>query len=57
LQPRPQGAFIWERSAEGVLLEKAVGFAESGFTGFLLGVLNTFVLPRNLGIVTGPSGA
>ncbi|MBV9125846.1 MAG: Uma2 family endonuclease [Planctomycetes bacterium] len=41
---------------EGVLVEKAVGFIESGLAGFLLGVLNAFVLPRNLGIVTGEAG-
>src|SRR5262249_38646913 len=38
---------------EGVLLEKAVGFIQSGLAGFLLGLLNAFVVPRNLGIVTG----
>lgn len=41
---------------EGVLLEKAVGFIQSGLAGFLLGVLNAFVIPRNLGIVTGADG-
>ena len=41
---------------EGVLLEKAVGFTESGLAGFLLGLLNAFVVPRNLGVVTGPDG-
>jgi Uma2 family endonuclease len=42
---------------EGVLLEKAVGYAESQLAVFLGGLLNAFVLPRNLGIVTGPDGA
>jgi Uma2 family endonuclease len=41
---------------EGVLLEKAVGFTESRLAIFLGGLLNAFVLPRNLGIVTGPDG-
>jgi Uma2 family endonuclease len=41
---------------EGVLLEKTVGFIESGLAGFLLGVLNAFVLPRNLGVITGEAG-
>jgi Uma2 family endonuclease len=41
---------------EGVLLEKTVGFIESGLAGFLIGVLNAFVLPRNLGVVTGEAG-
>src|ERR1700730_11723059 len=41
---------------EGVLLEKAVGFIQSGLAGFLIGVLNAFVLPRNLGVVTGEAG-
>jgi Uma2 family endonuclease len=41
---------------EGVLLEKAVGYRESGLAVFLGGLLNTFVIPRNLGVVTGPDG-
>src|SRR5579884_2705577 len=41
---------------EGVLLEKAVGYNESGLAMFLGGLLNAFVIPRNLGIVTGPDG-
>jgi Uma2 family endonuclease len=41
---------------EGVLVEKAVGFIQSGLAGFLLGLLNAFVVPRNLGIVTGADG-
>jgi Uma2 family endonuclease len=40
----------------GVLVEKAVGFIESQLTIFLGMLLNTFVLSRNLGIVTGPDG-
>ncbi|MBV9123438.1 MAG: Uma2 family endonuclease [Planctomycetes bacterium] len=41
---------------EGVLLEKAVGYNESCLAVFLAGLLNAFVIPRNLGIVTGPDG-
>lgn len=41
---------------EGVLLEKAVGYNESSLAVFLAGLLNAFVIPRNLGIVTGPDG-
>jgi Uma2 family endonuclease len=41
---------------EGVLLEKPVGYNESSLAGFLLGLLNAFVIPRNLGIVTGADG-
>jgi Uma2 family endonuclease len=41
---------------EGVLLEKAVGYTESRLAMFLGGLLNVFVLPRNLGVVTGPDG-
>ena len=38
------------------LLEKAVGYSESRLAEFLAGLLNAFVIPRNLGIVTGPDG-
>jgi Uma2 family endonuclease len=41
---------------EGVLLAKAVGYAESQLAIFLAGLLNDFVIPRNLGIVTGTDG-
>jgi len=41
---------------EGVLLEKTVGLTESRLAVFLGGLLNTFVLPRNLGVVTGADG-
>src|SRR5437763_15432401 len=36
----------------GVLLEKAMGFNESEMAVFLAGLLNGFVIPRNLGMVT-----
>jgi Uma2 family endonuclease len=41
---------------EGVLLEKAMGFSESGIAVLLGGLLSAFVIPRNLGLVTGPDG-
>lgn len=41
---------------EGVLLEKTMGMTESSLAGYLLGLLNLFVIPRNLGKVTGPDG-
>lgn len=41
---------------EGVLLEKAMGYNESSLAVFLAGLLNAFVIPRNLGLVTGPDG-
>lgn len=41
---------------EGVLVEKTVGYSESDLAIFLGGLLNGFVLPRNLGLVTGPDG-
>lgn len=41
---------------DGVLLEKTVGLNESRLAMFLGGLLNAFVLRRNLGFVTGPDG-
>jgi Uma2 family endonuclease len=41
---------------EGVLLEKVMGFNESQLGAFLAGLLNAFVIPRNLGMVTGADG-
>lgn len=41
---------------DGVLVEKALGWNESILGGFLLGLLNAFVVPRNLGLVSGPDG-
>jgi Uma2 family endonuclease len=41
---------------EGVLLEKAAGYRESSLAVFLGGLLNAFVISRNLGIVTGADG-
>jgi Uma2 family endonuclease len=41
---------------DGVLVEKAMGYNESRLALFLGGLLNVFVIPRNLGLVTGPDG-
>jgi Uma2 family endonuclease len=41
---------------EGVLLEKVMGLIESALAGLLIEVLGAFVVPRNLGIVTGADG-
>lgn len=41
---------------EGVLLEKAMGFVQSALACFMIEILRAFVIPRNLGIVTGPDG-
>jgi Uma2 family endonuclease len=42
---------------DGVLVEKAVGATESRLAIFLAGLLNGFVIPRNVGFVLGPDGA
>src|SRR5881227_2325598 len=41
---------------DGVLVEKATGFRKSILAGALSALLRAFVIPRNLGIVTGPGG-
>jgi Uma2 family endonuclease len=41
---------------EGVLLEKTMGMRESRLAMYLGGLLDAFVLPRNLGIVAGADG-
>ncbi len=41
---------------DGTLVEKAVGFHESLLAGALIEILRRFVVPRNLGVVTGPDG-
>jgi Uma2 family endonuclease len=41
---------------DGVLVEKAVGFAESLLASYLIVLLDAFVRPRNLGLVTAPNG-
>jgi Uma2 family endonuclease len=67
-QPRPGKATVQDvidlrekhgllcELVDGVLLEKAVGYTESRLAGYLLFLLNAFVIPRNLGIVTGADG-
>jgi Uma2 family endonuclease len=42
---------------DGVLLEKIVGLRESRLAVWIAGILNLFVIPHNLGFVTGPDGA
>lgn len=41
---------------DGTLVEKAVGYRESQLALILAGLLNGFVIPRNVGIVTGADG-
>jgi Uma2 family endonuclease len=41
---------------EGTLVEKAVGYTESALAGAIITYLRLFVVPRNLGLVTGESG-
>lgn len=41
---------------EGVLVEKTMGMIESILAVYLAGLVNVFVIPRNLGKVCGPDG-
>ncbi len=41
---------------EGTLVERAMGFRESALAGVLIALLRDFVVPRNLGVVTGEAG-
>ena len=41
---------------DGTLVEKGMGFRESALAGVILAALRAFVVPRNLGIVTGADG-
>jgi Uma2 family endonuclease len=41
---------------EGILVEKAMGYSESVVAMVLVTFLNEFVLPRKLGVVSGPDG-
>lgn len=41
---------------DGVLVEKAMGYRESFLAMFLGGILDAFVRPQNLGILTGADG-
>src|SRR5579871_6120328 len=41
---------------DGVLVEKAMGYSESFLATYLIVLLDGFVRPRNLGLVTAPDG-
>ena len=41
---------------EGTLVEKPMGMEESFLAAWLITIINNYVLPRNLGIVTGEQG-
>jgi Uma2 family endonuclease len=41
---------------DGVLVEKAMGYTESILATYLIVLLDAFVRPRNLGLVTAPDG-
>ncbi len=41
---------------EGTLVEKAVGWQESNLGGWVLTLLNNFIIPRNLGKASGEQG-
>lgn len=41
---------------DGILVEKVIGYPQSLLAGYLITVLNTFVLPRKLGLVAGADG-
>ena len=41
---------------DGILVEKTMGLRESMLAGVIIGLLRQFVVPRNLGIVTGADG-
>jgi Uma2 family endonuclease len=41
---------------DGVLVEKGMGFSESLLAGVLIHTLRNFVIPRNLGVVSGADG-
>ena len=50
------GTGVHLENVVATLLEKTMGIHESGLAIFLAGLLNVFVIPRNLGKVTGPDG-
>ena len=41
---------------DGVLVEKAMGYTESVLASYLIVLLDAFVRPRNLGLITAPDG-
>src|SRR5262245_28496055 len=46
----------WCELVDGVLVERPMGFDESVLASFIIRALANFVLPRNLGHVTGEQG-
>jgi Uma2 family endonuclease len=42
---------------DGVLVEKPRGYPESILASYLIELLNAFVRPRNLGVITAPDGS
>lgn len=53
VEAREKGRF---ELVDGTLVEKAMGYRESALAGVILALLRAFVVPRNLGIVTGEAG-
>lgn len=51
-----QSEGILSELVDGVLVEKCMGYNESTLAGFILEMLNSFVRPRNLGLVSGMDG-
>jgi Uma2 family endonuclease len=41
---------------DGLLVEKGMGYTESDLTFILAGFLRAFIVPRNLGLLSGPDG-
>src|SRR5947209_9577654 len=41
---------------DGMLVEKGMGYTESGLALVLAGFLRAFIVPRNLGLLTGADG-
>ncbi len=52
LRPENEGCEL----VEGTLVEKAVGWQESNLGGWILTLLNNFIIPRNLGKASGEQG-
>jgi Uma2 family endonuclease len=52
LRPENEGCEL----VEGTLVEKPVGIRESFLASWLITLLNNYVVPNNLGIVTGEAG-
>ncbi|MFV1968149.1 MAG: Uma2 family endonuclease [Pirellulaceae bacterium] len=55
LEVEAQGRRLCEL-VDGVLVEKAMGYVESIIAGAILAALRQFVVPKNLGHVSGPDG-